>query len=132
MTDHLEIAFRRCMQRRYPDIKDETATAVAYVMWQGALAQQGWETVPLNWRGRTIAVALVNGPEIHFETLEDNAGWAVRSLERHVVRPTVKVYGFATTTVMADNARGLAFCRRMGFEVEEETPDGITRLCRRA
>lgn len=132
MMEALEIAFRRCMQRRYPDIQDETAATVAYALWHKALLEQGWEPVPLTWCGRTVAVALVNGPEIHFETLEDGAAGAVRALERHVVRPTVQVYGFASTTVMADNPGGLAFCRRMGFEGEEETPDGQIRLTRRA
>lgn len=87
---------------------------------------QGWEITPITIDGVTVGATMVRGPEIHL------ASWirpkaSARATARQILAGVITRYGYAKTTVGVHNSAGLAFCRRLGFEVDGQA-DGVYHL----
>lgn len=85
--------------------------------WMTAAEQ--YQVHPIDHLGDVIGCILARGPEIHLTAWRRPPG-SMRRLVRQVLLDTIERWGYARTAVMADNPAGLAFCRRLGFEVEGE------------
>jgi hypothetical protein len=58
------------------------------------------------------------GNELHvFRLPEFNGRWFCRNDIENVFSPVLREYGEAVTKVRASNDGGIAFCKRVGFEV---------------
>lgn len=66
-----------------------------------------------------IAAVMIKDNEVHIASKRKPKG-SPRAVVRRILVPIINRWGYARTTVMADNAAGLAFCRRLGFVVERE------------
>mgnify|MGYP003387552726 CR=1 FL=1 len=85
-----------------------------------------WEFTPITVAGRVVGATMVCGHEIHLASWERPKA-STRSCARNILRAVIERKGYATTTVLADNPAGLAFCRRLGFVVDNEE-NGVIRL----
>lgn len=98
-------------------------------------ATEGYSAHPIDYMGNVIGAVLCRGAEIHLSAWQRPRG-SMRKLVRQVLQESIDRWGYATTTVMADNPAGLEFCRRLGFEVEgtHATGHGTAHrmICRRA
>jgi hypothetical protein len=84
------------------------------------LLMQGWEVIPLEQNGELLGAVITKGPELH-------VGYGIKpqgSIMKHIKATLVKLidkYGFAVTTVESEYAKGLRFCKRLGFvEIAEK------------
>lgn len=60
---------------------------------------------------------LTKGPEIHVAVLPNYRGrWLSSRLIKSVLGLIFSEYGFAVTSVMANNVKGLDFVERIGFK----------------
>lgn len=75
-----------------------------------------WEVIPVIDGQEVIGAVIRQGPELHVGVTR-TPGRSLRWLVHQVLAKTVAMHGHATTRVLKDNPAGLAFCRRLGFEV---------------
>jgi hypothetical protein len=90
---------------------------------------KGWQITPITINGTTVGATMVRGPEIHL------ASWtrpkaSARATARQILASVVDRYGYAKTTVAVHNSAGLAFCRRLGFEVDGQTDSVYHLTCK--
>jgi hypothetical protein len=95
-----------------------------FIEWSGApegaaasLTLDGWDFVPLEEGGETLAVAALRGSEIHFAVRPD---WRRRIVTRRRARaflaPLIERTGFLTTRCPHDEPGARKFVERMQFE----------------
>ena len=85
-----------------------------------------WEVVPLYENGRVIGGVLSKDNELHVGYGEKPRA-SIRPYIKEILGGVIGKYGFAVTTVQADNPAGLRFCERLGF-VKLSEENGTIRL----
>lgn len=81
---------------------------------QFAEALKDWKFIPLTENNEVIGAVMQKGNELHIGYGKK----AKSSILRHIRQPlrdAINNYGFAETSVMEGNERGLAFCKRLNF-----------------
>lgn len=81
---------------------------------QFAEALKDWNFIPLSENNEVIGAVMQKNNELHIGYGKQ----AKSSILRHIRQPlrdAIKNYGFAETSVMEDNQRGLKFCKRLNF-----------------
>ena len=81
---------------------------------------QDWIKIPLYENNRLIGCVIQKNNEVHigyqFKPTE--------SIKKHLkdtLKKVLETYGFAVTSVMENNEKGLLFCKRLGFyEIAKE------------
>ena len=77
-------------------------------------ALKDWAFIPLTENGEVIGAVMQKGNELHIGYGKK----AKSSILRHIRKPlrdAITNYGFAETSVMANNPAGLKFCKRLNF-----------------
>lgn len=78
----------------------------------------GWEFVEIKREGELSGFVMKQGNELHvFRLPKFNGRWFVRRDIEAVFAPILREFGEAVTKVRESNKVGLAFCKRVGFEV---------------
>ena len=85
-----------------------------------------WEVVPLYENGQIIGGVLAKENELHVGYGEKPKA-SIRPYVKKILGGVLNKYGFAMTTVQADNLAGLRFCERLGF-VKLGEENGTIRL----
>lgn len=93
-------------------------------------AYEGWDVVPLSLAGEEIGAVLIKANEIHVGYGKAPKA-SIRSHIRKTINALIEKFGCAVTKVAKGNERGLAFCRRLGFTVTEESGAMISMRCER-
>lgn len=108
----------------------DQAIAAAFQATLAALFAD-WDVVPLRDGEEIVGAVFMKGAELHVGVSRVPRA-SHRRLVREILCRTIERHGAATTQVRSMNVRGIAFCKRLGFEVVEES-DGIVHLkCKRA
>jgi hypothetical protein len=89
-------------------------------------AVKDWNVLPLTEQGRVIGGVLLKENELHVGYGKKPKA-SIRSYIKEILGGVIDEYGFAVTTVMADNPTGLHFCERLGF-VKLGEENGTIRL----
>lgn len=97
---------------------------------QFAEAMQDWEFVELKEGDDVIGAVMVKENELHIG-YSKKPKFSIRKHLKDTLRKTIDLYGYATTTVMKSNEKGINFCKRLGFEVEKEDQDRLYLKCDR-
>ena len=97
---------------------------------QFAEAMQDWEFVELKEGNDVIGAVMVKENELHIG-YSKKPKFSIRKHLKDTLRKTIDLYGYATTTVMKSNEKGINFCKRLGFEVEKEDQDRLYLKCDR-
>jgi hypothetical protein len=93
-------------------------------------AMQGWEIIPLLQADEVIGAVMKQENEIH-------VGYGVKptgSILKHIKKTLLEIiqqYGFAVTKVTSDNAKGLSFCKRLGFVETSQQENIVYMKCER-
>lgn len=94
-------------------------------------ALKDWTVTPLTENGEVIGGVLSKGNEVHV-----GLGKKLKSSARRYIRgclnKTLDNYGFALTSVQAQNSGGLRFCQRLGFVQVGEANGVILLRCDRS
>jgi hypothetical protein len=85
-----------------------------------------WSVVPLHEDGQVIGGVLIKENELHVGYGEKPRA-SIRPYIKEILGGVIGKYGFAMTTVQADNPAGLRFCERLGF-VKLSEENGTIRL----
>ena len=85
-----------------------------------------WSVVPLHEDGQVIGGVLIKENELHVGYGEKPRA-SIRPYIKEILGGVIGKYGFAMTTVQADNPAGLRFCERLGF-VKLGEENGTIRL----
>ena len=85
-----------------------------------------WSVVPLHENGQVIGGVLIKENELHVGYGEKPRA-SIRPYIKEILGGVIGKYGFAMTTVQADNPAGLRFCERLGF-VKLGEENGTIRL----
>jgi RimJ/RimL family protein N-acetyltransferase len=85
-----------------------------------------WSVVPLHEDGQIIGGVLIKENELHVGYGEKPRA-SIRPYIKEILGGVIGKYGFAMTTVQADNPAGLRFCERLGF-VKLGEENGTIRL----
>ena len=85
-----------------------------------------WSVVPLHEDGQVIGGVWVKENELHVGYGEKPRA-SIRPYIKEILGGVIGKYGFAMTTVQADNPAGLRFCERLGF-VKLGEENGTIRL----
>jgi hypothetical protein len=85
-----------------------------------------WSVVPLHEDGQVIGGVLIKENELHVGYGEKPKA-SIRPYIKEILGGVIGKYGFAMTTVQADNPAGLRFCERLGF-VKLGEENGTIRL----
>lgn len=81
---------------------------------QFAEALQDWKFIPLTENNEVIGAVMQKENELHIGYGKK----AKSSILRHIRQPlreAINNYGFAETSVMEENQKGLEFCKRLNF-----------------
>lgn len=97
---------------------------------QFAEAMQDWEFVELKEGDDVIGAVMVKENELHIG-YSKKPKFSIRKHLKDTLRKTIDLYGYATTTVMKSNEKGINFCKRLGFEIEKEDQDRLYLKCDR-
>lgn len=89
-----------------------------------------WVVVPIQDKGQIVGGVLIRHNELHVAVTRTPDA-SSRSIIRRVLQHAVRTYGNAVTTVYQNNARGLKFCRRLGFEITWQDEEAIQLQCTR-
>lgn len=89
-----------------------------------------WEIFPAVLAGEVCGAVFRQGPELHVAVLDHaRKRWASPRLWREVIDGTLDKYGYAVTSVAANNDTGQRFVSRIGFkETGRNGPFVIYRL----
>ena len=98
---------------------------------QYAEAVKDYDIVPVTKAGKVIGGVMLKGNEIHVG-LGERAKASVRWYIRECLNRTLDKYGFALTSVQAQNSVGLRFCQRLGFTKVGEDNGTILLRCDRS
>jgi hypothetical protein len=109
----------------YEAVKDRIPDKATFVK-----ALENWDLIPLEMDGRLIGGVMQKGPEIHVGYKEPPKA-SIRSHLKRVLKEVITNYGFAETSVMMDNKRGLRFCHRLGFVATDYAAGVIYMKCDR-
>jgi hypothetical protein len=90
-----------------------------------------WAVIPLYENGQIIGGVLAKDNELHVGCGEKPKASA-RSYIKEILGGVIDKYGFAVTTVQADNSAGLRFCERLGFVKLGEEGGTIRLRCDRS
>ena len=97
---------------------------------QFAEAMQDWEFVELKEGNDVIGAVMVKENELHIG-YSKKPKFSIRKHLKDTLRKTIDLYGYATTTVMKSNKKGINFCKRLGFVIEKEDQDRLYLKCDR-
>lgn len=86
---------------------------------------EGWDVIPIYEGNELIGAATRQGTELHVGFIRQ--GSCIRRAIRETIGKILKEHGEVTTVVPLTNHKGLTFCRRLGFEVEDER-DGVVYM----
>lgn len=84
-----------------------------------------WEVIPIIDKSEVIGAVMRQGHEVHIGMTRTPTN--IRWLVWEALEKTIAFHGKVTTSVMDDNAAGLAFCKRLGFQ-PVELHDGAWHL----
>jgi len=90
-----------------------------------------WSVVPLHEDGQVIGGVLIKENELHVGYGEKPRA-SIRPYIKEILGGVIGKYGFAMTTVQADNSAGLRFCERLGFVKLDEENGTIQLRCDRS
>lgn len=96
-----------------------------------AEALKEWEIVPLNENNEIIGGVLIKENEVHIGYGKPPKASILSHLKK-TLHNVIDKYGFAVTSVQKSNAKGLNFCKRLGFVVLSEESDKIILRCDRS
>lgn len=94
-------------------------------------AVKDWDVVPLTERGEVIGGVLSKGNEVHIG-YGKKPHTSIRPHLRRTLGEVLNKYGYAVTTVQAENEAGLRFCKRLGFVKLSEEGGTIRLRCDRS
>jgi hypothetical protein len=97
---------------------------------QFATAMKDWEFVELKEGENVIGAVMVKENELHIG-YSKKPKFSIKKHLKDTLRKTIDLYGFAITSVMKSNEKGLKFCKRLGFEIEREDQDKFYLKCDR-
>jgi N-dimethylarginine dimethylaminohydrolase len=98
---------------------------------QYAEAVKDYDIVPMTESGKVIGGVMLKGNEIHVG-LGERIKASARRYIRECLNRTLDKYGFALTSVQAQNSVGLHFCQRLGFTKVGEANGTILLRCDRS
>lgn len=98
---------------------------------QYAEAVKDYDIVPMIESGKVIGGVMLKGNEIHVG-LGERIKTSARRYIRECLNRTLDKYGFALTSVQAQNSVGLRFCQRLGFTKVGEANGTILLRCDRS
>lgn len=98
---------------------------------QYAEAVKDYDIVPMTESGKVIGGVMLKGNEIHVG-LGERIKASARRYIRECLNRTLDNYGFALTSVQAQNSVGLRFCQRLGFTKVGEANGTILLRCDRS
>ena len=89
-----------------------------------------WKIIPLHQDNEVIGAIMQKDSELHI-------GYGKRSkasIRGHLaaLKKVIDEYGYATTSVLKDNPKGLNFCKRLGFIELAQESDKILLRCYRS
>ena len=90
-----------------------------------------WDVIPLLEGGKVIGGVLSKGNELHVGYGEKPKA-SIRRYVKEILNQTIDKYGFAITTVQAQNSAGLRFCKRLGFVEVGENHGAYMLRCDRS
>lgn len=90
-----------------------------------------WDVIPLWSGGEIIGAILKYNAELHVGVTRKPRG-SMRKYIRQVLVKTIAQYGYAVTSVAAENLAGIDLCERLGFTVIESTEELVILRCERA
>lgn len=90
-----------------------------------------WEVTPLYDRGELIGGVLSKDNELHVGCGE-RPRTSTRRYIKETLNQTIDKYGFAITSVQAQNSVGLRFCERLGFVKVGEANGAVLLRCDRS
>ena len=105
MTDE-----QKAVQMVYTSVKNRIGCSFE----QFAEALKDWKFIPLTEDSEVIGAVMQKDNELHIGYGKK----AKSSILRHIRKPlrdAIENYGFAETSVLEDNQRGLTFCKRLNF-----------------
>ena len=93
-------------------------------------AYSAWRLIPIAKDGKIQGIGLMLDNAMHLEIIDKaDAKSVLRRAIRAMLRPAIATWGFAKTTVQADNAEALEFCKRLGFKPVREDRGFIYLTC---
>lgn len=89
-----------------------------------------WEIIPLRQNNEVIGAIMQKGTELHIGYGKPSKA----SIRGHLMalKNVIDKYGYATTSVLKDNPKGLNFCKRLGFIELAQESDKILLRCYRS
>lgn len=89
-----------------------------------------WEIIPLRQNDEVIGAIMQKGHELHIGYGKPSKA----SIRGHLMalKKVIDKYGYATTSVLKDNPKGLNFCKRLGFIELGQESDKILLRCYRS
>ena len=98
---------------------------------QYAEAVKDYDILPLTESGKVVGGVMAKGNELHIGIGTQFKASARRYIREYFNR-TLDKYGFALTSVQAQNSVGLHFCQRLGFTKVGEANGTILLRCDRS
>jgi hypothetical protein len=95
-----------------------------------AEALKDWDVIPLTECGKIIGGVLVKGNELHVGCAQRPRSSPIKYVR--LLKSIIDKYGYAVTSVQADNSIGLRFCLRLGFVKLSEANGMIQLRCDRS
>lgn len=84
------------------------------------LVMNDWNVIPLKEKGLVIGGVLEKENEVHIG-YGIKPTFSIKGHLRKTLRKVIDKYGFAVTSVMQENEKGINFCKRLGFvEIKRE------------
>lgn len=97
----------------------------AFAAWAEVPAEAlaGWEFVPYERDGRPVALAALDGTEIHFAIAPEQRHTVIyRRVTRDFLRPLMARRGYLTTRSQEGDQRAARFLSRLGFIRTSSSP----------
>jgi hypothetical protein len=110
-------------QLLYEAVKDRLPPYIGFDQYLSFL--NDWEIIPIHEGTELIGTATRQGTELHVAFIKQ--GNCIRRAIRETIGKILKEHGEVTTVVPLTNHKGLTFCKRLGFEVEDER-DGVVYM----
>jgi len=112
---------KKTLHRIFDSVRPRLPAGYTFAAFEAAF--QGWDVVPLTRNDELIGGVLIQGHELHVGYVRA-PGSAMR---RHLREVMERMPRPLKTAVAVDNAAGLRFCQRLGFQ-EIGRADGVIHL----
>lgn len=110
----------------YESIKDRTV--IDYKTFKDSL--KDWEVIPLIENKQVIGGVLKKDNELHVG-YGIKPSSSIRKYIKNILGKVIQEHGFAVTSVMEDNLKGIKFCKRLGFYEMNKDNGKINLKCDR-